>query len=161
MVEESESDAQADTGGVDVDPDVAPRTRDEVAVYLNVDGRIVITEADIHLAANDIAVLNGYMDLDYKVYTGDDPDWIYPGRTLRLPGTGDYVIRKGDTIWFLAAREVRVDVERSMAIYDNSLAVLENAASTASARTDATNALRDIAEGSKSAELRKMARNVL
>lgn len=144
-----------------INPDVAPRTFDEVKAYLNVGDRVVISEVDIHLAANEIAVLNGYKDLDYQVYTGDDPDWIFPERILHMPGTGDYVIKRGDTIWFLAAREVRVDVEQGIEMYDKALAILDNSGSDADARMNAEDILRDIAEGSKAAAMRVMARNAL
>ncbi len=48
-----------------------------------------------------------------------------------------------------------------MIIFDKSLSVLDNDASDTSARTDAVDELRDIAEGSKAAALRNMAQNTL
>ncbi|RKX98144.1 MAG: hypothetical protein DRZ90_03905 [Spirochaetes bacterium] len=147
--------------GVAVDSDVAPKSLDEVKAYLEVDGRVTITEVDIHLAANEIAVLNGYKDLDYRVFTGKDPNWIYPGRTLHMPGTGDYTIKRGDTIWFLAAREVRVDAEINMKLYDNSVSILDNELSDASKKKDAADNLRKIADVARAAALRIMAGNAL
>lgn len=152
----------ADTGAKDsIDTDVAPRTFDEVKAYLDVDGRVAITEVDIHLAANEIAVLNGYKDLDYKVYTGEDPDWIYPGKILKLPGSGDYVINRGDTIWFLAAREVRIDVEENLVIFDKALSILDNSSSDTDNRAKSAESLRKISRDSKAAVLRNMALNAL
>jgi len=144
-----------------VDIDVAPKTVEEIEAYLNVENRIIITEVDIHLAANEIAVLNGFRDLDYKVFTGRDPDWISPGNTLNLPEGDVYVIGSGDTIWFLAAREVRSDAEKRMAIFDDSVSVLEASDADFESRTEALLILREISENSKAAQVREMAREVL
>ncbi len=144
-----------------VNSDVAPKSLDEVKAYLDVNGRVAITEVDIHLAANEIAVLNGYKDLDYRVFTGEDPNWIYPGRILKMPGTGDYTIKKGDTIWFLAAREVRIDAENNMKIYDNAVSTLDDNLSEASIKKDAADNLRKVAEAARAAALRIMAGNAL
>jgi len=144
-----------------VDSDVAPKSLDEVKAYLDVNGRVAITEVDIHLAANEIAVLNGYKDLDYRVFTGEDPNWIFPGRILNMPGTGDYTIKRGDTIWFLAAREVRIDAENNMKIYDNAVLILDDNLSDAAKKKDAADNLRKIADIARAAALRKMASNAL
>ena len=66
---------------------------------------------DIHLVSNDIAVRNGYHDLEYKVFEGNNPDWIWAGNKLILPDESIYTIRKGDNIWFIASRLIRRDVE--------------------------------------------------
>ena len=145
----------------EVDIDVAPRTVEEIEAYLNVENRAIITEVDIHLAANEIAVLNGFRDLDYKVFTGANPDWILPDNTLHLPGRGEYVIRSGDTIWFLAAREVRSDAEKGMEIFDNSVSILGASDSDFESRTAALMNLREISENSKAAQVREMAREAL
>ncbi|MCK5736868.1 MAG: hypothetical protein KAH21_10330, partial [Spirochaetaceae bacterium] len=157
----ADSSSTAGNQIAEVDSDVAPRNLDEVKAYLDVGGRVAITEVDIHLAANEIAVLNGYKDLEYKVYTGEDPNWIYPERLLQMPGTGNYTIKRGDTIWFLAAREVRVDAEKNMKIYDQSVSALDNTGSSAAEKSNAAENLRLIAEGSRAAAMRNMARNEL
>ena len=144
-----------------VDIDVAPRTVEEIEAYLNVENRAVITEVDIHLAANEIAVLNGFRDLDYEVFSGADPDWILPGNTLELPGGTVYVIESGDTIWFLAAREVRSDAEQRIEVFDSSISILEANDSDFESRTAALANLRDISENSKAAQLREMAKEAL
>jgi len=145
----------------EVDHNIAPKNMDEVKAYLNVDGRVAISEVDIHLAANEIAVLNGYKDLDYRVFTGKDPNWIYPGRTLTMPGSGDYTIKSGDTIWFLAAREVRVDAEKGIELFDRSIKVLDDEQSNEMEKKSAADDLRSIAENSRAASLRDMAGNAL
>jgi len=145
----------------EVDIDVAPKTVEEVESYLNVENRVVITEIDIHLAANEIAILNGFRDLDYRVFTGADPDWILPGNTLDLPDGGLHAIRSGDTIWFLAAREVRSDSEKRMEIFDEAVSILEESNSDFESRTSALATLRDISENSEAAQMREMARDVL
>jgi len=151
----------AELQSTEVDHNIAPKNKDEVKAYLNVSGRVAISEVDIHLAANEIAVLNGYKDLDYKVFTGKDPNWIFPGRTLTMPGSGDYTIKSGDTIWFLAAREVRVDAEKGIEIFDRSIRVLDDGQSNESEKKSAVDDLRIIAEKSRAAALRNMARNAL
>jgi len=148
--------------GVDeIDINVAPKTVEEIEAYLNVENRVTITEVDIHLAANEIAVLNGFRDLNYKVFTGEDPDWILPGNTLDLPNGSVYLIRNGDTIWFLAAREVRSDAQKRMEILDDSVRILEASDSDFESRTVALSNLREISEESKAAQVREMAREVL
>jgi len=151
----------AEVQSTEVDHNIAPKNMDEVKAYLNVGGRVAISEVDIHLAANEIAVLNGYKDLNYRVFTGKDPNWIFPGRTLTMPGSGDYTIKRGDTIWFLAAREVRVDAEKGIEIFDRALAVLDDGQSNDSEKKSAVDDLRIIAEKSRAASLRNMARNAL
>jgi len=159
--ESSGTTAGAEDQSTVIDHDIAPKSMDEVKAYLNVGGRVAISEVDIHLAANEIAVLNGYKDLDYRVYTGKDPNWIYPGRILNMPGTGDYTIKRGDTIWFLAAREVRVDAEKGIEIFDRSIAVLNDGQSDESEKKTAVDDLRFIARKSRAAVLRNMAGNEL
>ncbi|PIE04201.1 MAG: hypothetical protein CSA76_05480 [Spirochaetales bacterium] len=144
-----------------VDADVAPRTKDEVESYLNVNGRVSITEADIHLAANEIAVQNGYKDLDYRVYTGNDPDWIYPGGELLLPGSGSYTVRKGDTIWFLAARQVRKGVEAELVEYDKAVSILKNSTAAGAEKQEAKAALKKIFNESRAKAMRLMAAEAL
>ncbi len=139
-----------------VDSDKAPRTPQEIETYLTVDG-VRITEADIHLAANEIAVLNGFKDLDYRVFTGADPDWIYPGNHLEMPSGEDYVIRKGDTIWFLAARQVRLGVDEDKRAFDKALSVLDDTSSTEDEKREARSVLKKIAEESKAQAMRRMA----
>ena len=134
---------------------------EDVEIYLNVDDRVAITEADIHLAANEIAVLNGYKDLDYRVFTGEDPDWIYPGEALSLLVRGDYTIRSGDTIWFLAAREVRVDVENGLALFDRAVEILDDQAAGEGQKDGATDQLREIARYNRATSLRRMASEAL
>jgi len=159
--EVAESGSNTEDQSSYVDSDVAPKNLDEVKAYLDVGGRVAITEVDIHLAANEIAVLNGYKDLEYRVFTGEDPNWIYPGRILHMPGTGDYTIKSGDTIWFLAAREVRVDTESNMKVFDLSVAILDDGKAEAVKKDDAANNLRIISEGSRAAALRELARKAL
>lgn len=162
---ESSESTEASGGVADkpevVDSNLAPRTLKEVEAYLDVDGRVAISEADIHLAANEIAVINGYKDLDYRVFTGNDPDWIYPGASLSLPDGSDYLIRRGDTIWFLAAREVRTAVERDLADYDSASAVLANQESSVADVGKAEKTLRRIASESRAKAMRSMASSVL
>ena len=153
--------ASSDSAPPEVDVNQAPRTSEDAGRYLNVNNRVQITEADIHLAANDIAVLNGYKDLDYQVFTGNDPDWIFPGYRLKLSEGAEYIIRSGDTIWFLAAREVRIDVEEDLAEFDQALNVLSSSDAAEVDRSAAVELLRGIAGSSRASALRQMASNAL
>ena len=155
------AEGSPDSRTPEVDVDQAPRTPEDAGLYLSVNDRVLITEADIHLAANEIAVLNGYKDLDYRVFTGSDPDWIFPGYRLGLPDGGEYTVRSGDTIWFLAAREVRIDVEKDLAAFDRALEVLDNTGSNDADRSGAVELLRGIAGGNRAAALRRMAAEAL
>ncbi|MCG8452168.1 MAG: hypothetical protein MI717_03170 [Spirochaetales bacterium] len=144
-----------------IDPDRAPRNQEEVKAYLNMDDRLSISEADIHLAANEIAVLNGYKDLNYKVFTGSDPNWIFPGTELLMPEGGPYVIQQGDTIWFLAARTVRLSVTEDFNVYDRALEVLKRLDAEDGQRVNALQNLKSIGENSKSRAMRQMAKDAL
>ena len=155
------AEGSSDSRTPEVDVDQAPRTPEDAGLYLSVNDRVLITEADIHLAANEIAVLNGYKDLDYRVFTGSDPDWIFPGYRLGLPDGGEYTVRSGDTIWFLAAREVRIDVEKDLAAFDRALDVLDDAGSNDADRSGAAERLRGIAGNNRAAALRRMAVDAL
>ncbi len=155
------TDNSESASAVKVDTDVAPRTKEEIKAYLNVGGRIPITEVDIHLAANKMAVLNGYKDLDYRVYTGNDPDWIYPGGILNLPDSGTYTVRKGDTIWFLAAREVRKGVEKDLKEYDFSVSALEKKSSSDKVLEEAKASLQKISTDSMAEAMRNLAGKAL
>lgn len=144
-----------------VDINEAPARIEDVINYLNVYDRVRITEADVHLAANRIAVVNGYKDLDFRVYTGEDPDWIYPGTELILPGHGSHLVRSGDTIWFLAAREVRIEVERDLEIFDKAIAVLDDINAKPSEKTQSLTELQEIGINSQVASFRRLVQEVL
>jgi len=158
---DQKTDTADQTPGIVIDADVPPKTIEEVRAYLNVAERVNITEVDIHLAANEIAVLNGYKDLDYKVFIGSDPDWIYPGTVLELPGAGNHHVTEGDTIWFLAARRLRIDAEGNLAKHDDAVAVLKDRSSDASERDSAVESLRRIVAESKVAAMRGMAETAI
>ena len=98
-----------------VETERRPQTVEEALAYLKIEG-VEITLVDIHLVSNDIAVRNGYRDLDYLVDEGEDPDWIYPGNVLNMPDETDYTVVKGDNIWFLSSRLIRRELERDLKI---------------------------------------------
>ena len=115
LSERSESsDSSSDsTEAAVVETERRPQTVAEALAYLEIEG-IEITLVDIHLVSNDIAVRNGYRDLDYQVDEGEDPDWIYPENILQMPDGTDYTIVKGDNIWFLSARLIRRALEKDL-----------------------------------------------
>ncbi len=158
---ETFSNAQTSNQGTFIDVNRIPKTLEEVNLYLDVNGRVTISEADIHLIANEIAVLNGYKDLDYRVFAGKDPDWIYPGNILMLPDTGKTIIRRGDTIWYLAVREIRLDAERGIREYDAAVDILNDSSSTREDRKISIDTLLAISRVSRVAELREIAAEML
>jgi hypothetical protein len=93
--------------------------------YLSV-GKFVISEVDVHLVSNKIAVDNNYHDLDYEVYDGADPDWIYPGNKIVLPDKSFHNVISGDTIWYLAARYIRTTLDRDIPIFEKNREGLQN-----------------------------------
>ena len=54
---------------------------------------------------------SGYRDLDYRVHEGNNPDWIYAGNELIMPDGSVYNVARGDSIWFIASRLIRRELE--------------------------------------------------
>ncbi|QEN07826.1 LysM peptidoglycan-binding domain-containing protein [Oceanispirochaeta crateris] len=96
-----------------VETERRPQTREEALAYLEIEN-ITITLVDIHLVSNDIAVKNGYRDLDYKVFEGNNPNWIYTGNVLEMPDGTEYTVQRGDSIWFIASRMIRRELETDL-----------------------------------------------
>lgn len=69
---------------------------------------------DIHLVSNDIAVKSGFHDLDYRVPEGNNPDWIFSGNDLVMPDDSVYEVKRGDSIWFIASRLIRRELETDL-----------------------------------------------
>jgi hypothetical protein len=153
------ADAAAENTVV-VETERRPRTVEEALAYLKIEG-VEITLVDIHLVSNDIAVRNGYRDLNYLVDEGEDPDWIYPGNVLNMPDETDYTVVKGDNIWFLSSRLIRRELERDLEI----LAALEGRVSSGnlneSETEDLLSELQKLMEGSLSEQFRARVNSVL
>ena len=136
-----------------VETERRPVTVEEAQAYLKMDD-LQITLVDIHLVSNDIAVRNGYRDLDYRVFEGKDPDWIWSGNNLELPDGSVYEVVKGDTIWFIASRLIRRDMEQRLAKLDQLRSELDQAA-TPEQRAAVSGRIKNLAEGSLSEQLRR------
>lgn len=114
----SETDnREMQSGQIVMETESRPVNAEEVKAYLNV-GDYHISLADIHLVSNKIAVDNNYRDLDYEVYDGADPDWIYPGNEIVLPDGTVHLVVKGDAIWYMAARYIRTTLDRDIPVFE-------------------------------------------
>lgn len=71
---------------------------------------ITITDYDIWVYVNKVAVINGYKPLTYrKPKKWEDPDWVYPGNKLKLLDGSYVVVRKGDNMWNISKRKIIED----------------------------------------------------
>ncbi|MGB9621569.1 MAG: hypothetical protein ACPL4C_03920 [Brevinematia bacterium] len=71
---------------------------------------ITITDYDIWVYVNKVAVINGYKPLTYrKPKKWEDPDWVYPGNKLKLLDGSYVVIRQGDNMWNISKRKIIED----------------------------------------------------
>ena len=75
-------------------------------------GYIQITLHDVYKLTNKIAASNGYRTMDSIEQLGKDPDWIYPGNVLVFPDRVNYRVVKGDTIWYIAKRFIKKNLDR-------------------------------------------------
>lgn len=71
---------------------------------------ITITDYDIWVYVNKVAVVNGYKPLTYKKpKKWEDPDWVYPGNKLKLLDDSYIIVRKGDNMWNISKRKIIED----------------------------------------------------
>ncbi len=138
----------------ELETDDRPRTAEEVKAYLSV-GDFHISAIDIHLVSNEIAVDNNYRDLDYEIYDGADPDWIYPGNEISLPDGSIHNVIRGDTIWYLAARYIRTSLDRDIPLFEENREEAENG------NTKAITVLEEIAKVSPCEAFREKIHEVL
>ncbi len=150
--EESASEEPASLPPV-VETERRPVTVEEARAYLKMDD-LQITLVDIHLVSNDIAVRNGYRDLDYRVFEGKNPDWIWAGNLLELPDGSEYEVVRGDTIWFIASRLIRRDMEQRLETLEELKRELDRAVTPAE-KSSVSGRMETLAEGSMSEQLRR------
>jgi hypothetical protein len=79
---------------------------------------ITITDYDIWVYVNKVAVINGYKPLTYKKpKKWEDPDWIYPGMKLKLVDDTVITVRPGDNMWNISKRKLIEDyIKKNFAV---------------------------------------------
>ncbi len=71
---------------------------------------ITITDYDIWVYVNKVALINGYKPLTYKKpKKWENPDWIYPGMKLKLVDDTVITVRPGDNMWNISKRKLIED----------------------------------------------------
>ncbi len=63
---------------------------------------VKITDYDIFMYANDVAIKNGYSGLTLSGLKSKNPHWIYPANVFIMLDGEKVVVQKGDTLWDLA-----------------------------------------------------------
>lgn len=63
---------------------------------------VKITDYDIFMYANDVAIKNGYSSLTLSGLKEKNPHWIYPSNIFIMLDGEKVVVQKGDTLWDLA-----------------------------------------------------------
>lgn len=125
-----------------------------------IDG-VLITMADIHLKANDIAVMNGYRDLGFNVVKGKDPTIIEPGLVLKIPGFMTYTVKSEDNIWYIAARLLESEVRSSSVQFDNLVKEHEQLLISRGETEGVVKKMNTLAENSSSENFKKKVENWL
>jgi len=79
---------------------------------------ITITDYDIWVYVNKVALINGYKPLTYKKpKKWEDPDWIYPGMKLKLVDGTVITVRPGDNMWNISKRKLIEDyIKKNFAV---------------------------------------------
>lgn len=71
---------------------------------------ITITDYDIWIYVNKVAVLNGYKPLTYKnPRKWEDPDWVYPNMSLKMVDGSIVIVRTNDNMWNISKRKIIED----------------------------------------------------
>ena len=68
--------------------------------------RIHVSDKDIYLYANSVALKNGYERLNFKTLKKKNPNWIYPGNVFVLLDGERVVVKKGDTLWGISDEKI-------------------------------------------------------
>jgi hypothetical protein len=79
---------------------------------------ITITDYDIWVYVNKVALINGYKPLTYKKpKKWENPDWIYPGMKLKLVDDTVITVRPGDNMWNISKRKLIEDyIKKNFAV---------------------------------------------
>ncbi|MCX8028577.1 MAG: hypothetical protein N2712_01090 [Brevinematales bacterium] len=68
---------------------------------------IIITDYDIWVYVNKVAVINGYKPLTYRnPKKWEDPDWVYPGNKLKMVDGTEVMVRRNDNMWNISKRKI-------------------------------------------------------
>ena len=67
---------------------------------------IKISDHDIYVYANRVALKNGYKELSFNKFREMNPHWIYPSNVFIMMDDEKIVVRKGDTLWGLSEKKL-------------------------------------------------------
>jgi hypothetical protein len=137
---------ESETGAVGQEK---PLDKEEIESFLSL-GYIQITILDVYRLTNKIALSNGYRGLDSPEELGRDPDWIYPGNVFMLPDGIQYTVVKGDTIWYIAKRFIKKNLDRDWERYQKLLVEFEKPEFTLERKNQIIDELKMLKEGSYS-----------
>lgn len=105
---------------------------------------ITVSNKDIFLYANDIAVKNGYDPFPNTSFKNKNPNWIFPGNKFIFPDDKFIIVKDGDTLWgicesklmemyydfFKVVKEIENTYEESKTYEKNKIKILEEKAYT-------------------------------
>jgi len=78
---------------------------------------ILVSNNDIYIYANKVAVKNGYRPLSYRNFNKNNPHWIYPSNIFTMLDGTRVTVKKGDTLWYLSKiKLIEADINFKIAI---------------------------------------------
>ncbi|MBN2039971.1 MAG: hypothetical protein JW864_08025 [Spirochaetes bacterium] len=67
---------------------------------------IHVSDRDIYVYANKVALKNGYREITFKALKEKNPNWIFPENVFYLMDGEKIVVKWGDTLWDISHRKL-------------------------------------------------------
>ena len=67
---------------------------------------IHVSDRDIYVYANRVALKNGYKSIDFHTLKEKNPNWIFPGNVFRMMDGEKVVVKWGDTLWAYSEKKL-------------------------------------------------------